>query len=116
MAGHGNRDDDAYDADKVQSDLDDAAIQKLLGQTAEGVGGSELIDFSRPLDLGEKADDAQDYEDFSDDDLPEEEEATGWRNGDGPGLTDDGGTSHDTDDLFGEGRDSSPFDVLEAHD
>lgn len=116
MAVHGTRNVDIHDADSVQSDLDDAAIQKLLSQTAEGGGETDLFDLNRPLDLGEKADDAKDYEDVSDDDLPVEEEATGWRNGDGPGLTDDGGTSHDTDDLFGEGRDSSPFDGMEAHD
>ncbi|KAF2100068.1 hypothetical protein NA57DRAFT_38036 [Rhizodiscina lignyota] len=35
------------------------------------------LDPDRPLDIGEKADDAVDYEDFSDDDLPDEEETPG---------------------------------------
>ncbi len=64
-----------------------------------------------------KADDAIDFEDMdlSDDELPDEEEAPNGRltpdahgnsnerrsSGDLPGLTDDGGTSNDTDDLFG---------------
>lgn len=100
--------------DSAQSDRDDAAIRQLLSATAEGGGSTGLFDLNRPLELGEKADDAEDYEDFSDDDLPDEEEATGWRAADGPGLTDDGGTSNDTDDLFGEGRESSPFDGLEG--
>ena len=65
----------------------------------------------REVDQADKADDAVDYEDVSDDDLPDEEDATG-PSVDNPGLTDDQGTSHDydeeVDDLFGEGP-SSPF-------
>ncbi|KAH8899213.1 hypothetical protein GQ53DRAFT_634464 [Thozetella sp. PMI_491] len=73
------------------------------------------------IDQQGKADDAVDFEDMdlSDDELPDEEEAgQGAANGrltpdaqddsndrrssgDIPGLTDDGGTSNDTDDLFG---------------
>jgi transcription initiation factor TFIID subunit 1 len=56
-----------------------------------------------PIDQTGKDADAKDYEDISDDDLPDEEEAT-QNLGDVPGLTDDMGTSHDTDDLFGEGE------------
>lgn len=103
--------------DRAQRDQDNATIEKLLNEAGEGTGGLGLLDPNRPLDLGEKADDAEDYEDISDGDLPEEEEATNdWRVSDGPGLTDDGGTSHDTDDLFGEGRDSSPFGDIEGQD
>ncbi|KAK3393578.1 hypothetical protein B0H63DRAFT_20465 [Podospora didyma] len=62
---------------------------------------------SRPLDLSGKADDAIDFADIdlSDDELPDEEPAL-------PGLTDDGGTSNDTDDLFGENPGSSPLDPI----
>jgi transcription initiation factor TFIID subunit 1 len=92
--------------DWAQQAEDDAqAIKNLLA--ADNTTGLN-IDFERPLDAGEKSDNAQDYEDISDDDLPEEEEARN-SHGDVPGLTDDAGTSNDTDDLFGEGRDSSPF-------
>ena len=72
----------------------------------------------REVDQADKADDAVDYEDVSDDDLPDEEDATG-PSGDNPGLTDDQGTSHDyddeVDDLFGEGP-SSPFRNNEQHE
>ena len=88
-----------------QEDDDAQAIKDLLA--ADNTTGIN-IDFERPLEVGEKADDAEDYEDISDDDLPDEEEAT-HGHGDVPGLTDDAGTSNDTDDLFGEGRGSSPF-------
>ena len=88
-----------------QEDDDAQAIKNLLAaDNTNGIG----IDLERPLEVGEKAEDAEDYEDISDDDLPEEEDAT-HGHGDVPGLTDDAGTSNDTDDLFGEGRDSSPF-------
>lgn len=89
-----------------QDEDDEQAIKSLLNadNNTNGIG----IDLNRPLEIGEKADDAQDFEDLSDDELPEEEEPT-HGHGDVPGLTDDAGTSNDTDDLFGEGRDSSPF-------
>ncbi|KAF4625621.1 hypothetical protein G7Y89_g12544 [Cudoniella acicularis] len=93
---------------KAQEAADNDALQQLLSQTQQDGELSNLFDESRPLDTGEKADDAEDFEDISDDDLPDEEEGTG--EGDVPGLTDDMGTSHDTDDLFGEGRGSSPFE------
>lgn len=98
---------------KTQEDEDAAAISKMLNAEQEQGEPDGLFDPDRPLDLGEKADDAEDFEDVSDDDLPEEEEATGTGEGDVPGLTDDMGTSHDTDDLFGEGRGSSPFDQFD---
>jgi len=114
MPIHESRDMRMYDEENAQSDQDDAAIRSLLNATTESGADTGVLDLNRPLDIGEKADDAEDFEDFSDDDLPEEEEATGWRTADGPGLTDDGGTSGDTDDLFGEGRDSSPFDGMDG--
>jgi hypothetical protein len=102
---------------KRQEEEDELLFQKVLGDSREGgdvQGGG--IDLSRPLEVGEKADDAEDFEDISDDDLPEEEDGPGARESDLPGLTDDAGTSHETDDLFGEGRASSPFDDLDDHD
>jgi hypothetical protein len=101
---------------KRQEEDDDALMSKLLSDSQQN-GDQPLFDANRPLDAGEKADDAQDFEDISDDDdLPDEEEATGGHDGDVPGLTDDMGTSHDTDDLFGDDRGSSPFDEHMDHD
>ena len=92
-----------------QEEEDQRALEALLAaQSAPHEGGG--LDLSRPLDMGEKADDAEDFEDISDDDLPEEEEATNGRPSTLPGLTDDAGTSNDTDDLFGDMRGSSPFE------
>lgn len=53
---------------------DDRLMNQII--TAVPGEGEPLINLDRPLDLGEKADDAEDYEDISDDDLPEEEPAT----------------------------------------
>ena len=56
---------------------DDENIESLINSwnpTQQGLGRDFL---SGELDLGEKADDAVDYADISDDDLPEEEAATG---------------------------------------
>lgn len=101
---------------KDQGASDDADIQRILSQSQD-IGMDKLgIDFShdRAIDQTDKADDAQDFEDISDDDLPDEEPPTATTSFDAqvPGLTDDGGTSHDTDDLFGDGRESSPFDPV----
>lgn len=104
---------------KETEEQDARNINELLSQSIENGEGNPMVRLDRPLDIGEKADDAEDYEDISDDDLPEEEEAAGGVGVEGPGLTDDGGTSHDTDDLeglFGEGRGSSPFDEISTHD
>lgn len=102
---------------KRQDEEDERAMNNLLNDSLEKGDGNLFGD--RPLEVGEKADDAQDFEDISDDDLPEEEEASLPSAVDLPALTDDAGTSHDTDDLFGEGRDSSPFgfdDLVEIQD
>lgn len=69
-------------------------------QSASG-GGKDFWDDlnTRALDVGEKAEDAIDYEDISDDDLPEEEEADdAGQNGRGPNGT-------NGQDLFGDGYD-----------
>ena len=100
---------------RTQEQQDEENMQKLINAGPTGEENAALIDMNREFDQTDKADDAEDFEDMSDDELPEEEEATGTGEGDLPGLTDDMGTSHDTDDLFGEGRGSSPFD-FEDHD
>jgi len=98
---------------------DDDDFQKLLRQANMGVAEGEvnLLDgiADRPLEIGEKADDAIDYEDIGDDDLPEEEFESG--EGDDAGLTfsgttlqDSGGALNDEDvdmdDLFGDNGDN----------
>jgi transcription initiation factor TFIID subunit 1, fungi type len=110
---------DEFDAQVLR---DNELISGLLSASVDAGGEFGLFDLNRPLELGEKADDAVDYEDLSDDDLPGDEPGTtddgvtGLMDDGGPGLTDDGGTSHDTDYLFGDGRDSSPFDGNEVMD
>ena len=106
------------DADwEKQAEEDDRNYQALLDSAQNGTnqddGNQGLFDMNRPLDTGDKADDAEDFEDISDDDLPEEEDASGDKMDDAPGLTDDatGNDEYDDDDLFGEsGRASSPFE------
>ena len=95
---------------KDQDAADDREIAKLLGQSQEA--GSAGLDFNddTPFDQTNKADDAEDFEDISDDDLPDEEPSAGTSL-ELPALTDDGGTSNDADDLFGEGP-SSPIDPM----
>ena len=64
----------AVDETEVQEKNDDDEIMRFLSQQqGEGAGLDDLG--SRPLELGEKAEDAQDYEDISDTDLPDEDEA-----------------------------------------
>ncbi|GJN75928.1 transcription initiation factor TFIID complex subunit [Purpureocillium lilacinum] len=94
---------------KAQDAADEREIAKLLGQSQEGGADGLALD-DTPFDQSGKADDAQDFEDISDDDLPDEE-PSGGTSFELPGLTDDGGTSNDADDLFGEGP-SSPDPVL----
>lgn len=95
---------------KAQDAADEREITKLL-EDSQGGGNSGLKFDDTPFDQTNKADDAQDFEDISDDDLPEEEEPTVGTSMELPGLTDDGGTSNDADDLFGEGA-SSPIDPV----
>lgn len=57
----------------AQSQADEELISKLLTNTAEG-GDFDFV--NRDLEIGEKADDAIDYEDISDDELPDEEPAS----------------------------------------
>lgn len=98
---------------ETQKAADDLEIEKLLQQTQEGTSGGLKID-DAPFDQTNKADDAEDFEDISDDELPDEEPAVGG-SFELPGLTDDGGTSNDPDDLFGEGPSSPTDPVLASH-
>lgn len=116
----GALDEDAW---KQQEADDDQALQSFLNpDVTNPTGGSglgnELETFMKggSIDQRGKADDAIDFEDIdlSDDDLPDEEENTGGASGELPGLTDDGGTSNDTDDLFGDLQPSSPLDDTQA--
>lgn len=101
---------------EAQDKADEENINRILSQSQDvgQGGGPNLIGFhDNPIDQTGKADDAEDFEDISDDDLPDEEPSGPTAASfELPGLTDDGGTSHDTDDLFGEGRESSPFDPV----
>uniref|UniRef100_A0A8H7NME6 Uncharacterized protein n=1 Tax=Bionectria ochroleuca TaxID=29856 RepID=A0A8H7NME6_BIOOC len=95
---------------KAQNAADDREIAKLLEQSQDGASGGLKLD-DTPFDQTNKADDAEDFEDISDDDLPEEEPSAST-SVELPGLTDDGETSNnDADDLFGEGP-SSPTDPV----
>lgn len=95
---------------KRTANEDDEAIMSLLNGSQQGAEGGGLpadilnIKFSQEG----KADDAEDFEDISDDDLPEEE--TSGNAPEVPGLTDDAGTSHETDDLFGDDLGSPTHD------
>lgn len=106
---------EGWEAQKV---ADDAAIRQVTNSFNEP--NSDLnamlskIDSGAEIDQQGKADDAIDFEDMDlsdEDDLPDEEDTSPKR--DLPGLTDDGGTSNDTDDLFGD-MPSSPMDPMHA--
>ncbi|OAA31997.1 transcription factor TFIID complex subunit Taf111 [Moelleriella libera RCEF 2490] len=94
---------------EAQHAADDREIARLLEQSQDGASGGLKLD-DTPFDQTNKADDAQDFEDISDDELPDEEPSAG-ASLEMPALTDDGGTSNDADDLFGEGP-SSPTDPV----
>ncbi|POS80620.1 histone acetyl transferase-2 [Diaporthe helianthi] len=94
--------------DWATQEKDDAdAIRKLFSNDPTN---QPDISLEGPIDQSNKADDAFDFEDISDDDLPDEEEAANGGSEQPPALTSDGGTSNDNDDdLFGDGRESSPL-------
>ncbi|KAG6101897.1 hypothetical protein E4U30_000672 [Claviceps sp. LM220 group G6] len=94
---------------KAQDAADEREIARLLEQSQDGGDGGLKLD-DTPFDQTNKADDAEDFEDISDDDLPDEE-PSGGTYAEMPGLTHDGATSNDADDLFGEGP-SSPTDPV----
>lgn len=90
----------------TQQQQDDDAIKGLFADPTH----APEINLEGPIDQSGKADDAEDFEDISDDDLPDEEEGAAVGSSEQiPALTSDGGTSNENDDdLFGE-RDSSPL-------
>jgi transcription initiation factor TFIID subunit 1 len=101
-------------------DKDEDDFRKIMQQMSRGAaeGEEDLLGgiADRPLDIGEKADDAVDYEDISDDDLPEEEFELGGgadstQNFSGTILQDSGGVVDnedvDMDDLFGDNNDDN---------
>ncbi|KEQ88302.1 hypothetical protein M438DRAFT_265228 [Aureobasidium pullulans EXF-150] len=61
----------AIDQFELQDQADDAEIARLLNDDNPS---NNTLNFDRDLEVGEKADDAIDFEDISDDDLPEEED------------------------------------------
>lgn len=102
------------------ADNDEEDFRKIMQQMSRGAaeGEEDLLGgiADRPLDIGEKADDAVDYEDISDDDLPDEEFASGEgadsaQNFSGTTLQDSGGAGDnedvDMDDLFGDNHDDN---------
>ncbi|ORY54820.1 uncharacterized protein BCR38DRAFT_453158 [Pseudomassariella vexata] len=110
---------------KDRENQDDDAINRVIAGAGGGTGMQLNLDgfAEKQLDQTEKADDAVDYEDISDDDLPLDEDSP-----DGPmpasqvpALTEDEGTSneaekdifgddgvYDDGDLFGEGDHNLP--------
>ncbi|KAJ4310106.1 hypothetical protein N0V94_008612 [Neodidymelliopsis sp. IMI 364377] len=110
------------------NDAEDDDLGKLLqsAQVGAATGGEDFFASlnDRELDRGEKADDAIDYEDISDDDLPEEEftmgntGASNTQNFSGTTLQESGESfedgGEDLDDLFGDGL-SSPVQERAHH-
>ncbi|CAN9111858.1 unnamed protein product [Alternaria alternata] len=101
-------------------DQDEDDFRKIMQQMSRGAaeGEEDLLGgiADRPLDIGEKADDAVDYEDISDDDLPDEEFDSGegvdsTQNFSGTTLQDSGDAVDnedvDMDDLFGDNNDDN---------
>ncbi|KAI4121919.1 MAG: hypothetical protein LQ338_006083 [Usnochroma carphineum] len=105
---------DTLEAQDAQDAQDDLLIQQVLDPES-------TLDVTRELEPGEKADDAVDYGNLSDDDLADEEEGLGtnnpgsqhrgplnnnpddFRNGNGQQLTEENGAFADgIDDLFGD--------------
>ena len=73
----------------AQTQADEMLIRDLLSNNA--TEGTDFDFATRDLEIGEKADDAIDYEDFDDDDLPDEEPSANYATQ---------ATQHD--DLFGD--------------
>ncbi|KAK0624633.1 hypothetical protein B0T17DRAFT_247672 [Bombardia bombarda] len=97
------RRDEASIAQISANAYDDSGLSEILGKVHDG----------GEIDQRDKADDAIDFEDIDlsdEDDLPDDEPNTAGT-ADHPGLTDGGGTSNDTDDLFGGDPVSSPLDT-----
>lgn len=90
---------------------EDTEFDNVMRQLNNYEGGPQLDFLSRDLDVGEKADDAVDYEDFDDDELPEDETPAvplhpSTNDGDDDPFADlgqdDAGLFGAGDDIFGE--------------
>ena len=98
---------------RAQEERDEETIRQI--NNTFGQGGDDVLGklaSGGAIDQRGKADDAIDFEDIDlsdEDDLPDDEPSTNAATGDLPALTDDGGTSNDTDDLFGGDPGSSPL-------
>lgn len=107
----------AVDTSDVQGQQDDVEIARILDGTGAGAAGrpDQSLDFlNRDLEVGEKADDAQDFEDIDDDDLASDEDEAPATINTGPALAIENQDHDDLnfeDDLFGEDDDGPP-----AHD
>jgi transcription initiation factor TFIID subunit 1 len=89
----------------VQDNEDDRLIASFLAGGMEFGGGdsSNVLNLDRSLDPGEKADDAVDYEDISDDELPDEEpSAQGAQSFPGSGDEISGLEATELEQLLGE--------------
>ncbi|OQD67227.1 hypothetical protein PENDEC_c041G00512 [Penicillium decumbens] len=96
----------------------DDEFDNVMRQLNNYEGGPEFDFLARDLEVGEKADDAVDYEDFEDDELPEEEDAptstrvppadeaedpfANLEGDDDAGLFGDGGDFGEGGDIFGD--------------
>ncbi|PNS18603.1 hypothetical protein CAC42_5142 [Sphaceloma murrayae] len=111
----------AIEGEDIQRQQDDEEIARLLNNETSGQGGADLDFLNRDLEVGEKADDAEDFEDIGDDDLASEEDEVSERPAAGldPAL----GNGHDArldteagpdldfgDDLFGDEDNAFAFD------
>ncbi|KAJ5702081.1 transcription initiation factor TFIID [Penicillium malachiteum] len=93
---------------------EDAEFENVMRQLNNFESNQDFEFMSRELDVGEKADDAVDYEDFDDDELPEEEDASAPTRLPPPDTSatdplfadlgpDDAGLFGPEDDIFGDG-------------
>ncbi|KAI0839093.1 hypothetical protein F5Y06DRAFT_265989 [Hypoxylon sp. FL0890] len=100
----------------AQEQRDDDDINQMFANDGRMTMPEDLEDFAtKEIDQTAKAADAIDFEDISDSDLASDDgysAAGGASISQVPGLTEDEGTSHDTeymDDLFGGGGDDNDF-------
>lgn len=99
----------ATPAPEDEQPMDLTALAGVEGQAVDGMEGLEGIDLNaindeRPGDMGEKADDAIDFEDISDDELPDEEDSEEVKNQNRLAAEDDAAL----DELFDIDRSSPP--------
>jgi len=118
----------AVNADDLQKQQDDAEIARLFSNDDYGRQDNDLDFLNRELEVGEKADDAEDFEDIGDDDLASEgeegveskdndEDLKDFQNDTPVDINDeDNAVDNDDDDLFGdEGNLFTPIHDAEPH-